>query len=400
MKQKYENGRSMIEVLGVLAVIGVLSIGGIAGYSYGIDKYTANETVKGLTARAMDIQSQIDRCSEDICDVSIDGWDSEPTPLPIVLEDDGLLHINKVPPRICQMIGDMLINSAAVYVENLKYNSQKDPCYAGENVSMWFSFDPEDLADFEDDDEFTAPARMTTENEKMTTEIEEVTDQTDMPLTETITAQKETVVIETENTWKSDSFGDMTETNVVYTERPEIDVCPSVEGSAEECNSDEVIDLNAITDRCLKDRVRGCGNRELQGNYSIKRCDYWDAYSNGWQCPEVVYSEVVSSEYTEVITTVAGEETTLFPVKPDIYSTAYPETDITSVTLLPETTIVIPDPTELMARLKRDNSSCPTPYYDSITQTVYYYAEWDLLNKCAVRVCNWDTYANDWMCQM
>ena len=38
-----EYGRSMAEMLGVLAVIGVLSIGGIMGYSYGMDKYRANE---------------------------------------------------------------------------------------------------------------------------------------------------------------------------------------------------------------------------------------------------------------------------------------------------------------------------------------------------------------------
>ncbi len=29
---KMENGRSMVEMLGVLAVMGVLSIGGVAGY--------------------------------------------------------------------------------------------------------------------------------------------------------------------------------------------------------------------------------------------------------------------------------------------------------------------------------------------------------------------------------
>ena len=29
---KLESGRSMVEMLGVLAIIGVLSIGGIAGY--------------------------------------------------------------------------------------------------------------------------------------------------------------------------------------------------------------------------------------------------------------------------------------------------------------------------------------------------------------------------------
>ena len=33
MYKNFEHGRSMIEMLGVLAIIGVLSVGGIAGYS-------------------------------------------------------------------------------------------------------------------------------------------------------------------------------------------------------------------------------------------------------------------------------------------------------------------------------------------------------------------------------
>ena len=42
MKQK-EQGRSMVEMLGVLAIIGVLSIGGIAGYTMAMNRYRANE---------------------------------------------------------------------------------------------------------------------------------------------------------------------------------------------------------------------------------------------------------------------------------------------------------------------------------------------------------------------
>lgn len=40
-----ENGRSMIEMLGVLAIIGVLSVGGIAGYSKAMAKFRANKTI-------------------------------------------------------------------------------------------------------------------------------------------------------------------------------------------------------------------------------------------------------------------------------------------------------------------------------------------------------------------
>ena len=44
MKYVNENGRSMVEMLGVLAIIGVLSVGGIAGYSKAMNKYKINKT--------------------------------------------------------------------------------------------------------------------------------------------------------------------------------------------------------------------------------------------------------------------------------------------------------------------------------------------------------------------
>ena len=42
---KSESGRSMVEMLGVLAIIGVLSIGGIAGYTMAMNRFRANEVV-------------------------------------------------------------------------------------------------------------------------------------------------------------------------------------------------------------------------------------------------------------------------------------------------------------------------------------------------------------------
>ena len=40
--KKIESGRSMIEMLGVLAIIGVLSIGGLAGYTMAMNRHRAN----------------------------------------------------------------------------------------------------------------------------------------------------------------------------------------------------------------------------------------------------------------------------------------------------------------------------------------------------------------------
>ena len=42
-------GRSMIEMLGVLAIIGVLSVGGIAGYSKAMQKYRINKAIEQIT---------------------------------------------------------------------------------------------------------------------------------------------------------------------------------------------------------------------------------------------------------------------------------------------------------------------------------------------------------------
>ena len=43
MHKIFEKGRSMIEMLGVLAIIGVLSVGGIAGYSKAMEKFKINK---------------------------------------------------------------------------------------------------------------------------------------------------------------------------------------------------------------------------------------------------------------------------------------------------------------------------------------------------------------------
>ena len=53
-----ESGRSMVEMLGVLAVIGVLSIGGIAGYMVAMNRHHSNNVLEGVSARAVIISAQ------------------------------------------------------------------------------------------------------------------------------------------------------------------------------------------------------------------------------------------------------------------------------------------------------------------------------------------------------
>ena len=57
-KSDSESGRSMVEMLGVLAIMGVLAIGGITGYRYAMDKYNANEILNEVRKRAVTASQQ------------------------------------------------------------------------------------------------------------------------------------------------------------------------------------------------------------------------------------------------------------------------------------------------------------------------------------------------------
>ncbi|MBR3676427.1 MAG: type II secretion system protein [Alphaproteobacteria bacterium] len=57
IKTDLQNGRSMIEMLGVLAIIGVLSVGGLAGYSKAMTRYKVNKTTEEVMLIANSIRS-------------------------------------------------------------------------------------------------------------------------------------------------------------------------------------------------------------------------------------------------------------------------------------------------------------------------------------------------------
>lgn len=56
-REKNASGRSMIEMLGVLAIIGVLSVGGIAGYSKAMEKFKINKTIEQIAQITANVQT-------------------------------------------------------------------------------------------------------------------------------------------------------------------------------------------------------------------------------------------------------------------------------------------------------------------------------------------------------
>ncbi len=133
---RIEAGRSMVEMLGVLAVIGVLSIGGITGYSYGMDKYRANETINDVNLRAMDLISQLTQGATP----TLASWAETGTAgYPISLHTDETttnhyIKVEKVPFRVCDIISDTMPESVVIEV-----NNDTEQCADGENV-MYFAY--------------------------------------------------------------------------------------------------------------------------------------------------------------------------------------------------------------------------------------------------------------------
>ena len=58
MKKTNESGRSMVEMLGVLAIVGVLSVGGLAGYTTAMNKYRATEIMNAISLTLVAAESE------------------------------------------------------------------------------------------------------------------------------------------------------------------------------------------------------------------------------------------------------------------------------------------------------------------------------------------------------
>lgn len=141
-----QSGRSMVEMLGTLAIIGVLSVGGIMGYSYGMDKWRANETINDISLRAVDLTNQLSNGRVP----NFDEWQNEQTLYPMdVVHNNSVgqyaIVVENVPSRVCKMIGDSLKKQVDIYVGSDiltdETDETNDPCDESERNTMEFYFD-------------------------------------------------------------------------------------------------------------------------------------------------------------------------------------------------------------------------------------------------------------------
>lgn len=117
-QKQSQSGRSMVEMLGVLAIIGVLSVGAIAGYRYAMNQYIANETINDVliwaaTVRGIpDYQNLAKNAGEyEFSSLGTTTKTGYPIYADIQSEDEaeGLFQIvvENVPNEVCQRIIEM-----------------------------------------------------------------------------------------------------------------------------------------------------------------------------------------------------------------------------------------------------------------------------------------------------
>ena len=148
---KNESGRSMVEILGVLAIIGVLSVGAIAGYRYAWNKNKANQIVDGLSKAQVTVSTIMRGESSDIF-LSGDSTISELS-INLLREDHGLeeydpivaacaeksfdVILNNVPTAVCEILVDKGVGSYyAVDVRNQDNPNYDALCRELKDINM------------------------------------------------------------------------------------------------------------------------------------------------------------------------------------------------------------------------------------------------------------------------
>ena len=141
-----ESGRSMVEMLGVLAVIGVLSIGGIAGYMMAMNRHHSNSIVAGVSARAITVSAEkmMGRSAMHPADMetNIDGYSVTVGEADDVCANCFEVVVSGIPRGVCRYIlNQKWTTPAGVYLNDDEYPAEDGSDCREENNTIAFVFD-------------------------------------------------------------------------------------------------------------------------------------------------------------------------------------------------------------------------------------------------------------------
>ena len=141
----FETGRSMVEMLGTLAIIGVLSIGGIMGYSHAMDKYHANTIINNINLTAMDLIAQLNRGGTPNLSDELGKNNSDKYPITLnttYAPNEYFITVENIPFEVCKIIMDTMPQTVRIWVNNAE-TEDENVCNKTELNSMDFSMGDE-----------------------------------------------------------------------------------------------------------------------------------------------------------------------------------------------------------------------------------------------------------------
>ena len=165
-----EHGRSMTEMLGVLAVLGVLSIGGVQGYRYAMNKYHSNEVVNELNLLNAQLAVFMSGIHDDEAVMSLGepydnaekinaggyafayGCGQDPDSMtPCDLDETGYyMTLNGVPKDVCKSASQMTANMMNLVEQRVNGHTDNQGILCQEeNNQLTFLFDANDGQGFE-----------------------------------------------------------------------------------------------------------------------------------------------------------------------------------------------------------------------------------------------------------
>ncbi len=134
-----ETGRSLTEMLGVLAIMGILTIGGIAGFNYAMNKQRANATVDYVNQLAVLGTGQMLAGGTpkllDYPDHTSSGYPAKIT-TDTTVPNAFFIEIDKVPMPVCDEIISRL--DGWKMVNDIGFFGKIGACSDAEQVKMWF----------------------------------------------------------------------------------------------------------------------------------------------------------------------------------------------------------------------------------------------------------------------
>ena len=167
VQNQAQDGRSMVEMLGVLAIIGVLSIGGIAGYRWGMDKHVSNQILYEMNLNSAQLAMLLQKGNPEGVTLSLGspydegkfrtvdygfkygcGEEDEIEEHTCALNETMyFMTTTGLPKRICNMLNDSVFGMAYYY--NHKINGRVDGECDDSNNTVTVFFETDSMIDGE-----------------------------------------------------------------------------------------------------------------------------------------------------------------------------------------------------------------------------------------------------------